>query len=109
MPATRRHTPLAEYLRRLFAVGSALLVLGLTVFAASPNLHDWLHAAGEPTSEESCPIALFASGVSLPLDTVAALPPVLVGHAPSAAVAVEIFVAPPRYLLRPERGPPGQV
>ncbi|MSU73140.1 MAG: hypothetical protein EXS43_12495 [Opitutus sp.] len=109
MPATRRHTPLAERLRRLFAAGSALLVFGLTVFAASPKLHEWLHAAGTPTSEEGCPITLFSSGVSLPLDTVAALPPVLIGHAPSAAVAVEIFVAPPRYLLRPERGPPGQV
>ena len=109
MPATRRHTPLAECLRRLFAVGSALLVLGLTVFAASPNLHDWLHAAGTPAGEEGCPITLFASGVSLPLDSVAALPPALVRQAQSAVVAAEIFVAPPRYLLRPERGPPGQV
>lgn len=106
MFATRRRRPLAELFRRLFAAGSAALVFGLTVFAASPNLHDWLHATGTPTSEEGCPVTLFAGGVSLPLGTVAALPPSTAWQAPTATAAAEIFLTSPRYLRQPERGPP---
>lgn len=106
-PALRRNA-LADLLRGLIAAGGAALVLGLTVFAASPELHDQLHE-GTQTSEESCPVTLFANGVSLPVDPVTVLAPDTLGRALLRTVAAEILLAPPRYLLRPERGPPEEV
>jgi len=65
MSAERRPSLFAEYLRRLFAAGGAALVLALAVFAASPELHHWLHADAGPASDDECAVTLFASGVSI--------------------------------------------
>jgi hypothetical protein len=101
-------TTLAELARAVIAAGGAALVLALAVFAASPELHHELHA-GAPTSEESCPVTLFANGVSLPLDPVAVVAPEALGDAQRVTPAHEVRLVASRYLLRPERGPPAQV
>jgi hypothetical protein len=105
MSAPRRFRPTAEFFRRLLAGGSAVLVFALSLFAASPALHDWLHHGSDAT-DDGCAVVLFASGVSLPLDTPVVAPPVAIAQVESRQVAREIFVASPRYLRQPERGPP---
>ncbi len=99
----RRH---AELLRRLLAGGAAVLVFALGVFAASPALHDWLHGTEATPADDGCAVVLFASGVSVPLEAIALAPPVELGRETRCVVPQEIFLASPRYLRRPERGPP---
>jgi hypothetical protein len=99
----RRH---AELLRRLLAGGAAALVFALGVFAASPALHDWLHGADATPADDGCAVMLFASGVSVPLGAIAIAPPVDHGRQTRCIVPREIFLAAPRYLRQPERGPP---
>lgn len=96
-----------DLLRRLLTVGSVLLVLALGVFAQDSSLHRQLHDATATTvSDDGCIVDLFASGVSLSV-AIAATPPVRLEWQDARAVAApEIFVDSPRYLLRPERGPP---
>jgi hypothetical protein len=98
--------PSADFLHRLVAAGSAALVLALMIFAASPRLHDELHAATDVAHGEDCAVAMFAAGVALPFAPLAALPPSADWRAPATAVSGEIFLASPRYLRQPERGPP---
>jgi hypothetical protein len=102
----RRRTPIADLLRRLLAAGGAALVLALTVFAASPELHGLLHTDDGASHEEACAVTLFASGVSVPLTTIAVVAPEAAWPEPAPAAAEEIFVSSPRYLRQPERGPP---
>ncbi|MEO5961147.1 MAG: hypothetical protein ABIZ49_05155 [Opitutaceae bacterium] len=104
-----RSSSAADLLCRLMAGGSAALVLALTVFAASPKLHDELHAATNVAHGDGCAVALFASGVSLPVAGLAALPPSIEWRTQTSAVAEEIFLASPRYLRQPERGPPSSL
>ena len=85
---------------------AAALVLVLSVFAASPELHDWLHHGDAPTAGDHCAVVLFASGVSLALDAPFVVPPSAVQHREPRALVREIFLASPRYLRQPERGPP---
>jgi hypothetical protein len=94
----------SDLLRRLLAAGAAALVLALTVFAASPDLHRKLHAHAD--HDDGCAVVLFASGVPLPVSAVVAVPPPASFEVPRATVAEEIFVCSPRYLRLPERGPP---
>jgi len=105
---TARRLTFAELLRRLGAAGAAALVLALTVFAASPRLHEELHGADHAPVEHSCAVELFAAGVTTACAPVAALPPTVAWQAQPVVVAEEIFLAAPRYLRRPERGPPVQ-
>lgn len=107
--SSARRASIVEFLRRLYAAGGIALVLGLTVFAASPALHDLLHSATDTTHDDACPVVLFAQGMVAPTEPVTApLPPVhFVSAAPTAAR--QIFLSPPRYLRQPERGPPAQV
>jgi hypothetical protein len=100
-----RHST-AEFLRRLGAAAGAALVLALTVFAASPRLHGDLHCADHPPVDHRCAVELFAAGVTTACAPVAALPPTSAWHAQPAAVGEKIFLASPRYLRQPERGPP---
>jgi hypothetical protein len=102
----RRLPPFADFLHRLVAAGSAALVLALMIFAASPRLHDDLHAATDVAHGEDCAVAMFAAGVALPFAPLAALPPLAAWRPQTPAVAGEIFLASPRYLRQPERGPP---
>ena len=103
---TKRHSHWSEGLRRLLAAGGAVLVFALGLFAASPVLHAQLHHHVDAALEDGCAIVLFAGGVSMPL-VVTAIPPRTVEWQDQRFVAsVEIFLDSPRYLLRPERGPP---
>jgi hypothetical protein len=92
--------------RRALAASLAVLVFVLGVFAASPVLHGRLHQHAEQSTEDGCAIVLFAGGVSMPLAT-NVLPPTIMEWQESREVELaEIFLDSPRYLLRPERGPP---
>lgn len=111
-----------DWLRRSLAAAGAALVLALTVFAASPAAHEWLHATagtchghghdhGPATSgddDAGCAVVLLASGVDLPVEPAAALPPRLVARGVTPVTAAEPLLVSPRYLRQPERGPPGQ-
>ena len=105
-----RPLPALHPFHRFIAAGAAALLLLLTILAVSPQLHAGFHAHDATTesvqTDDGCVISLFAGGVTA---TPAALglalpPPTFVIPAPTARA--EIFVSPPRYLLRPERGPP---
>ena len=106
MPTLRRHLLLAQAPRRLLAAGSIALVLLLSVLAANPELHRVFHFGTDPGAEDGCAVVLFTHGVSAPLDSaVLAATPALWRALDRPAVA-EIFLASPRFLHPPERGPP---
>ena len=106
MRATFASTLFADRLRRVVAGGCVALVLALSVFAASPELHEHLHEATDTTHDESCPIVLFANGANVPLAARAAPIPLPTAHQLAPFHAREIFLSSPRYLRQPERGPP---
>ena len=96
MPVLRRQLPLVDFLRRTFAAGSAALVLALGIFAASPQLHQWLHGDASLTHDDECAVMLFASGVSSPVAAIAVpVPPVEWQPCPYT-VTTEVFLAAPR-------------
>lgn len=106
LPSSWRHR-----LRRLLALGCAGLVLALTIFAASPIAHGALHdhehdGADVASSDHTCAVVLFASGVGLPVGPLAITPPTEVPQGISPVTAAEVFLVSPRYLRQPERGPP---
>lgn len=123
MTASPRN-PRPDWLRRLLAAAGAALVLALTIFAASPAAHDWLHAAGstcgghahghdhgparDGDDDAGCAVVLFASGVDLPVEPAAAIPPRVVAQGVTPVTAAEPLFISPRYLRQPERGPPGR-
>lgn len=104
----------ADRLRRLLALGCAAMVFALTIFAASPEAHGFLHHDdGCPghghvpaDAEDSCAVVLFASGVSLPVGPLFITPPTAVPAGISPVTAADVFLISPRYLRQPERGPP---
>jgi hypothetical protein len=104
-----RRASFAEFLRRLCAAGGIALVLGLTVFAASPALHDLLHSATDTTHDDTCPVVLFAQAAIPPAEPVSVPLPPVVTNAVVPLSPEELFVASPRYLRQPERGPPARV
>lgn len=104
MTALRRSSP-ADHFHRLFAAGSAALVLALAIFAASPTAHEWLHAS-DTGGDDQCAVVLFASGVSLDVAVPVVLPPRETARAADVARAERLFLVAPRYLRQPERGPP---
>ena len=100
---------LTDALRRLVAAGCAGLVLALTVFAASPVAHELLHEdehAEDVAVDDRCAVVMFASGVSLDVAPLAVTPPTTAVQGISPVTAAEVFLATPRYLRQPERGPP---
>jgi hypothetical protein len=98
--------PRTEVIRRILALGCVALVFALGVFAASPVLHEQLHAGSQAVADDGCAVALFAGGVSLVVPVVA-LPPSSEQWAElPGSVSRELFLESPRYLLQPERGPP---
>ena len=113
-----RHRTTADLARRILAAGCAALVMALTLFAASPLAHDWLHAgekqhtcrdhpAPAPAPEEhDCAVVLFASTADVPVGPLALVPPRVIAGALSPVTAAEFFLISPRYLRQPERGPP---
>ena len=102
-----RTLPRADALRRVLAAGCAMLVLALTVFAASPVAHEWLHLdEATDRADDGCGVVLFATGVSLPLAPITAPLPGETSPLVLTAAASELFLVTPRYLRQPERGPP---
>jgi hypothetical protein len=96
-----------DLLRRWAAAGCAALVLALTIFAASPSAHASLHDEHvDSPGEHTCAVTLFASSASLDVAPNAITPPTLVAQGIPPVTAAEIFLAAPRYLRQPERGPP---
>ena len=108
MPVSFKHRPLSGLLRRALAFGCAWMVLGLTIFAASPSAHASLHDHDHQheVADDTCAVVLFASGVSLPVAPLAISPPTDVVQTISPVAAADVFLVSPRYLRRPERGPP---
>lgn len=95
-----------EILRRALAAGAAVLILALGLLAASPSLHDRLHTCPQAAVDDGCAVALFASGVAVAVPVVALPPPATEWRELPQVVSPEILLESPRYLLRPERGPP---
>jgi len=91
--------------RALVAVSSILVIIALAVLAASPTLHAKLHG-GNIGSDDGCPVAAFAGGLTVTAATVIATPPVVVSTPTRVALPVQLFLDSPRYLRQPERGPP---
>src|SRR4051812_33713902 len=106
MLSFRPHS-IADRFHRVLAAGCAALVFALTIFAASPVAHDWLHADGDHANREhGCAVVLFADGVSLPLGPIEVPLPLEAPHRVTPATAAEVYLVTPRYLRQPERGPP---
>jgi len=98
----------------------AALVLTLTILAASPVAHNWLHSGvsshacpehtkSQPASnpgEQGCAVVLFAGSVDVPVAAIALVPPRIVMRNVSPVTAAEFYLVSPRYLRQPERGPP---
>jgi hypothetical protein len=100
------HSRWADFLRRILATGCAVLIFALGLFAASPTLHEQLHAGTPGSLDDGCAVVLFASGIAVSMPVIA-LPPVAgQWHELPAVSSREIFLDSPRYLLQPERGPP---
>lgn len=106
--------------RRLGAATAAALLLVLTLLAASPAAHAWLHAAphscaghthvpapDEHDADQGCAVVLMTSGVELPLEPLSPLPPRLNAGSDLRVTAAALDLRHPRYLRQPERGPPG--
>jgi hypothetical protein len=104
LPATSGDRPLS--LRSLCAAGGVALVLMLSVFAASPALHHWLHGDGSADAGDSCAVVLFASGVTLAAGVALVAAEPQVWREAYARPIGAVFVASPRHLRHPERGPP---
>ena len=96
----------AGLFRRGMAAGCITLILLLGVFAASPTLHALLHQDVDAAAPDQCAVVLFVTGTTVapPLDV---LPPTIVEWtAQPPAASLTLYLDSPRYLLRPERGPP---
>lgn len=122
MKSRSRHRP-PSWHQQLTAGFAAVLVLTLTVLAASPQLHDWVHGHGatpvranasapghDVSSAEQddygCVVAVFANGVilaALGLLTVSALKQ---GMDLIPRVETVVYRQTPRYWLPPLCGPP---
>jgi hypothetical protein len=96
----------AENLRRITAAGAAVLVMLLTVLAASPQAHEQVHHDCHHDEEHSCAVVLFAHGLWTSLEPLAAPKPAVVWSEFSPVSRPELRLVTPRYLRQPERGPP---
>ena len=108
MSAVTEFPPPAAQLRRFVAGGLATLVLALSVFAASPVAHDWLHCgeADHGGAEDACAVVMLAQGVALPAALFVPTPPDAMVETLLPVAAAEVFLVAPRYLRQPGRGPP---
>ena len=100
------HHRLFWFFRRGLAASCAALILTLGLFAASPVLHQRLHHDADSTNSDRCAIVLFMSGISMPSAVSAPPPPVGDWREHQPACPAKLYLGSPRYLLRPERGPP---
>lgn len=102
---------------RLGAAAAAALVLALSVFAASPAAHAWLHVGTDdachhgpaPEDDAGCAVVLFAAGVTTPVQANVVAAPAVWREARSVVTEDRLRLVSPRYLRHPERGPPARV
>lgn len=94
------------FLRRWIAAAAVALLLLLSATAAAPALHHWLHADGGDNAGDNCAVVLFASGLTLAAAPLAVAAPAATWRDLPRTVAADLFLASPRYLRQPERGPP---
>jgi hypothetical protein len=105
MPANSHWGVFRLCLHRLLAAGGVALVLLLTVLAASPELHAWLHGnAGD--ADHECVVTLYQHGVVSAAVEVALVVVLLVQRARVAAAPAALYLAAPRYWLPPALAPP---
>ncbi|MDB6127832.1 MAG: hypothetical protein JWM35_1728 [Verrucomicrobia bacterium] len=95
-----------ELARRAIAATSIALVLLLTALSASPDLHRLFHDHADGGVDDGCAVVLFSHGVSAVADTAILAATPMVWHRAERATVAEIFLATPRFLHQPERGPP---
>src|ERR1700689_188128 len=107
-------------LARAVAALAAALVLVLTVLAASPELHERLHALGAAAStashpsgganaaedEDGCVVTLFAQGLVLPLALLVLAACLRTLRLPDFDQLDRVTLAAPRYLRLPTQAPP---
>lgn len=107
MTITGLHRPvLPAWPRRLIAAAGAALVLALSVLAASPQLHEWLHPdAGQPDHE--CAITLFHHGVAQAVTEIALVVVPMRWIARLGTLPAGPNLIGPRFRLSPGRAPPG--
>jgi hypothetical protein len=95
------------FFRRIIATLGVGLVLLLGASTASPGLHHLLHGDGHhEVAGDNCAVVLFASGITLAASAVFVSSARLVWYERAPGIFAEIFMASPRYLRQPERGPP---
>ena len=93
--------------RRGIAAGAALLIFILGLFAVSPSLHERLHDEMDSTiGPDHCAVALLATGICVAAPVMAPPPRVDSWSEFAPAIGTQVSLESPRYLLRPERGPP---
>ena len=115
MFSTNRH--LSSF-HRITAVFGVALVLLLTVLAASPELHAWVHGHGEATqhagrdkapvgdADHACAVTLFASGVSLLLAFFLVFLARVLDRNQTLFSSDWLIVTRPHYWLVPSHAPP---
>jgi hypothetical protein len=96
----------ARPLRRLLAAGGIALVLLLSVLGSSPDLHRLVHGGADAGADDSCAVVLFGHGVSAPFDSATLTVTPVKWTALRPTESAEVFLASPRHLHPPERGPP---
>lgn len=105
MTADRNRRVASSVLHRLLACGGVALVLLLTVLAACPELHAWLHRdAGE--ADHECVVTLYQHGVVSAVVEIALVVVLLVWRARVVAAPAALHLASSRYWLPPALAPP---
>jgi hypothetical protein len=100
-------TSLMKRARILVGILALGLVLAVNLLAASPSLHEWVHAdAGK--EDHQCAVTLFAHGQvdSSAVQVAASLPAAAIEHSPQILASV---VAELVETLPPGRGPPASL
>ena len=99
------HLLCSDAWRRLLAASAAGLVLLLAVLAASPALHEVLHAdAAQP--DHACAVTLFLQGVEAATAALVLLAAPLRRVLGAVREPAPVRAAVPAYRLPPGRGPP---
>jgi hypothetical protein len=91
---------------RLVAAGCVALVLALTVLAASPSLHAWLHGEKQLDADDDCAVVLFAQGVTPVLAAALAIVIALRLLAEEPPAPRRLLLEAPRFQSPPGCGPP---
>jgi hypothetical protein len=92
---------------RLIAAVGVALVLVLSILAASPQLHAWLHR-GAGQADHECAITLYQHGVTASAGATVLAVVALIALARVAAPPAELHLAPRRYWLPPGNAPPAR-